>query len=54
MPTEQEAYDRAAMDYVHALNEMTTTEREAHWERVDRLKIEMALTDFWHAERWKA
>ena len=49
----QAHYDRAAMDYVHWLNELSVDEREAHWDRVDHLKIEMALTDFWHAERWK-
>ena len=50
---QQRIYDTAAIDYVYWLNEMTEDEREAHWDRVDHLKMEMALTDFWHAERWK-
>ena len=48
----QADYDRAAIDYVYWLNELSADERDAHWDRVDQLKMEMALTDFWHARRW--
>ena len=48
----QADYDRAAIDYVYWLNELSVDERDAHWDRVDHLKMEMALTDFWHARRW--
>lgn len=49
---QQRIYDTAAMDYVYWLNELSADEREAHWDRVDKLTMEMALTDFWHARRW--
>ena len=49
---QQRIYDTAAMDYVYWLNELSAEEREAHWDRVDHLKMEMALTDFHHALRW--
>ena len=49
---QQRIYDTAELDYAYWLNELTADERDAHYDRVDKLKIEMALTDWEHARRW--